>query len=112
MAITFRNVEGSTDDPIESWPYEGLVEVLERGGVRAWGPIFKEIRREPWGPVARRIESYVRYCEEPALVNLFGLAITRARETQETGSEGSSSTGSRSSLSDPRSAPGTPRTRS
>ena len=160
MTIAFRNVEGSTDEPVESWPYEGLVAVLERGGVSAWRPILAEIRRRPWGPVARKVEHYLGYCDEQALVNLFSLAVARSREGQEarerdavaerirasvarsglTAREfaplvGTSASrlstymtgrtmpsagmllriekqASNASLSDPRSAPGTPRTRS
>ncbi len=83
MTIAFRNVEGTTDDPVALWPYEGLVSVLANGGVRDWRPVLAEIRLQPWGPVARKVEHLMTYCEEPGLVNLFTLAIARARESRE-----------------------------
>lgn len=83
MTMEFRNVQGSTSDPVSSWPYEGLVSVLEHGGVIAWRPVLSELTREPWGPVARSVESYLAYSDEPALVNLLSRAVTRARERRE-----------------------------
>lgn len=83
MTIDFRNVEGSTADPVGTWPYEGLVSVLEHGGVRAWRPVFEQLEREPWGAVARSVEAYLAYSSEPALVSLFGRALARARLRRE-----------------------------
>ena len=83
MITEFRNVYGSAEDPVATWPYEGMVEVLERGGAHSWRPILTEIRREPWGPVARRLEKYLSYAEEQALVNLFSLAISTYRAAAE-----------------------------
>ena len=83
MTIALLNVEGSPDQPVASWPYEGLVNVLERGLVSDRRPVFAEIRRQPWGPVARKVEKCLGYCDEAALVSLVSLAIARAREAQE-----------------------------
>lgn len=47
MTSRFLNVEGSPDQPVAPWPYEGLVNVLERGLVSDWRPVFAEIRRQP-----------------------------------------------------------------
>lgn len=80
MTIAFRNVDGSSADPVDSWPYEALVATLERGGVRDWRPVLAEIRRQPWGPVARSIESYLAYSEDRAIVALFTRAISVARD--------------------------------
>lgn len=33
MALSFRNVDADPSDPVESWPYEGLVTAVERGGL-------------------------------------------------------------------------------
>jgi hypothetical protein len=79
MGVQFRNVDGSPADSIESWPYEGLVTVIDRGLVPDWRPIFDEIRRSPWGPVARRVEQYLDYREPDGVSTLFALAIDRAR---------------------------------
>lgn len=82
MTVTaFRNVEGSATDDVYAWPYEALVSTLERGTVRHWRPVLTEIRRRPWGSVARSLERYVGYTEERALAALLRRAIDDARES-------------------------------
>jgi len=54
MTVFFRNVEGSVEDPVRTWPSEALAEVMERGLLQDWKPILTELRHDPWGPVARR----------------------------------------------------------
>ncbi|MEA2024322.1 MAG: helix-turn-helix transcriptional regulator [Actinomycetota bacterium] len=79
MPVEFRNVDASLTDDVHSWPYEGLVTVIDRGLVRDWQPIFAELRRSPWGRVARRVEQYLSYREPDGVSTLFALAIERAR---------------------------------
>lgn len=80
MALQFRNVDASPDDDVTTWPYEALVEAIDRGLVPDWQPIFDEIRRSPWGAVARRIERYLAYREHDGVSMLFILAIEHARD--------------------------------
>jgi len=80
MVLQFRNVEASPEDDVRTWPYEALVTAIDRGLVPDWQPIFAEIRRSPWGRVARRVERYLRYREPDGAGTLFALAIERARE--------------------------------
>lgn len=79
MPVVFRNVEASPDDDVRTWPYEALVTVIDRGLVGDWQPVFAEIRRSPWGPVARRVERCLSYREPDGVGTLFALAIERAR---------------------------------
>ncbi|MDD9368556.1 MAG: helix-turn-helix transcriptional regulator [Acidimicrobiales bacterium] len=79
MPLAFRNVGASPDDDVRTWPYEALVAAIDRGLVPDWQPIFAEIRRSPWGPVARRIERYLSYREPDGAGTLFSLALDRAR---------------------------------
>ena len=78
--LRFRNVDAEPADDVRTWPYEALVTAIDRGLVPDWQPIFVEIRRSPWGPVARRVERYLDYREADAVSTLFKLAIHRARE--------------------------------
>jgi hypothetical protein len=34
--LTFRNVDASPTDPVETWPYEGLVAAVERGSLSTY----------------------------------------------------------------------------
>jgi len=79
MGLRFRNVDASPDDGVRTWPYEALVTAIDRGLVPDWQPLFAEIRRSPWGRVARRIERYLSYREPDGVSTLFALAIDRAR---------------------------------
>ncbi|MBL8779265.1 MAG: helix-turn-helix transcriptional regulator [Acidimicrobiales bacterium] len=79
MAVQFRNVDASPDDDVRTWPYEALVTVVDRGLVPDWQPVFAEIRRSPWGRVARRVERYLAYRDPDGVGTLFRLAIDRAR---------------------------------
>ena len=56
MTVAFRNVDVAPGDAVSTWPYEALATVLERGLVPDWRPVLAELRREPWGPVSRRVE--------------------------------------------------------
>lgn len=79
MPVQFRNVDASPTDDVQTWPYEALVTVIDRGLVQDWRPIFVELRRSPWGRVARRVEQYLSYRHPDGVGTLFSLAIERAR---------------------------------
>lgn len=83
MPVGFRNVDASPTDDVRTWPYEALVTVVDRGLVADWKPVFDEIRRSPWGKVARRVEHYLSYRGRDGVSALFGLAIQRARSDAE-----------------------------
>ena len=78
--LRFRNVDAEPADDVRTWPYEALVTAIDRGLVPDWQPIFAEIRRSPWGPIARRVERYLDYRDADAVSTLFTLAIHHARE--------------------------------
>ena len=83
MPVAFRNVDASPTDDIATWPYEALVTVIDRGLVGDWKPIFDEVRRSPWGKVARRVEEYLSYRERDGVSTLFRLAVEHARSEAE-----------------------------
>ena len=77
--LRFRNVDAEPADDVATWPYEALVAAIDRGLVPDWRPIFVEVRRSPWGTVARRVQHYLDYRDADAVSTLFALAIERAR---------------------------------
>ncbi len=83
MSVSFRNVDADPDDDVCSWPYEALVTVIDRGLVQDWQPVFAELRRAPWGPLARRVERYLSYREPDGVSALFRLAVDEARRNSE-----------------------------
>ena len=78
--VRFRNVDADPADDVRTWPYEALVAAIDRGLVPDWRPIFAEIRRSPWGIVARRVGRYLDYRDPDGVSTLFALAIERARQ--------------------------------
>ena len=79
MTVAFRNVDASPTDDVRTWPYEALVAVIDRGLVPDWQPIFAELRRSPWGRVARRVDHYLSYRGPGPAGTLFALAVEHAR---------------------------------
>lgn len=84
MNNLFRNVEGSPSDPVHTWPYEGMVSVIERGNILDWGPLIEFIRKDPWGRVARNLEIYLGYSDLADVSAFFRLVLDDARERVET----------------------------
>jgi len=54
-ALRFRNIDASPDDPVETWPFEGILAAVERGTLPDWRRLATAIRTDPWGPVARQV---------------------------------------------------------
>lgn len=79
MTVQFRNVDVAPADDVTTWPFEALVTVIERGLVADWQVVFAEIRRQPWGPVARRVERIAASTDDVAAGRLFSLAVACAR---------------------------------
>ena len=51
---------------VQTWPYEALGETMERGLIGDWNPILDELRREPWGTVARKVARWASLASEEA----------------------------------------------
>lgn len=83
MPLRFRNVDASPDDDVRTWPFEALATAIDRGLVADWQPLFSEIRRTPWGRVARRVERYLEVRDPDGVTTLFRLAIQRARDASD-----------------------------
>jgi len=81
--LAFRNVDASPEDPVSDWPLEAIQTALERGGLRDWRRMAREVREEPWGPVARRIEEALAYSRPYGVAPAFERAIARSREAAE-----------------------------
>ena len=83
MANLFRNVDGSPNDPVDTWPYEGMVSVIERGNILDWAPLIDFIRLDPWGRVARNLEIYLGYSDLEDVSAFFRLVLEDARDRVE-----------------------------
>jgi DNA-binding transcriptional regulator YiaG len=79
MPLRFRNVDARPQDPVDTWPVEGVIAALERGSLSDWRRIASAVRADPWGPVARRLEDALRASRPYGVAALMERAIERAR---------------------------------
>ena len=77
--LRFRNLNVSPDDPVETWPFEGILAALERGTLPDWRRIVSAIEKDPWGPVARQVEEAISMELPSGVAPLFRTAIARSR---------------------------------
>ena len=81
--LRLRNVDVDPADPLESWPYEALITLIERGGVKDLARLTQAIGLDPWGPVARQVEAYLGYASPAGIGPLLTRRISRARADTE-----------------------------
>lgn len=53
-ALKFRNITASVDDPVETWPFEGILAAVERGTLPDWRRLAAAIRTDPGDPSRSR----------------------------------------------------------
>ena len=78
-ALKFRNVDASPDDPVETWPFEGILAAVERGTLPDWDRLATAIRADPWGPVAQQVLEAVRLSHPYGTTELLEAVVARAR---------------------------------
>jgi hypothetical protein len=81
--LRFRNIEANPDDPVESWPIEGIHTALSRGTLIDWRRIIDAVRRDPWGQVARDVEYVLSYDRPYGTAEAFERAIANLRSAAE-----------------------------
>jgi DNA-binding transcriptional regulator YiaG len=79
-ALKFRNVDASPDDPVESWPFEGILAAVERGTLPDWRRLAAAIRADPWGPVAQQVLEAVRLSRPYGTAELLEGVVDQARK--------------------------------
>lgn len=79
-ALKFRNLTASPDDPVETWPFEGIVAAVERGTLPDWRRLAKVIQSDPWGPVAQQVLEAIQLAHPHGTAELLEGAISRARQ--------------------------------
>lgn len=84
-ALRFRNVDADPTDPVATWPTEGVMAALERGGLSDWQRLAAAVHADPWGPVARRLEDALRATQPYGVAVLMERALQRARAAAEAG---------------------------
>ena len=79
-ALKFRNLTASPDDPLEIWPFEGILAAVERGTLPDWRRLAKVIQADPWGPVAQQVLEAVHLTRPYGTAELLEGVVERARK--------------------------------
>ncbi|MGH3912006.1 MAG: helix-turn-helix domain-containing protein [Pseudonocardiaceae bacterium] len=86
MSLAFRNLDLSPEGPVELWPTEAILTALERGGLGHWRRLTAAIYKDPWGPVARRVQEALEvsrpYGVGVLMTDVLTTARTRAEHTE------------------------------
>ncbi|MCL2782088.1 MAG: helix-turn-helix transcriptional regulator [Actinomycetia bacterium] len=77
--LRFRNLAIAPTEPVATWPDEAMRTALERGSLADFRRIATAIGDDPWGPVARQVESVLAYTTPYGAANLFRNIIERSR---------------------------------
>lgn len=83
MALTFRNLTVTPDDPVEIWPTEAVHTALERGDLHDWQRIASAILRDPWGPTARSVEEILAFTRPYGIAEAMTSVLADARARRE-----------------------------
>jgi len=78
-ALNFRNISASPDDPVDIWPFEGILAAVERGSLPDWRRLAGAIRADPWGPVAQQVLEAIRLSRPYGTAQLLEGVVERAR---------------------------------
>lgn len=79
-ALKFRNITASPDDPVETWPFEGILAAVERGTLPDWRRLAQAIQADPWGPVAQQVIEALDLARPYGTTELLTELIERARQ--------------------------------
>ena len=79
-ALKFRNIDASPDDPVDTWPFEGILAAIERGTLPDWSRLAAAIQADPWGPVAQQVLEAIRLSRPYGTAELLEGVVSRARK--------------------------------
>ncbi len=78
-ALKFRNINSSPEDPVETWPFEGILAAVERGTLPDWRRLAEAIKADPWGPVAQQVMEAITLARPYGTTELMQGVVSRAR---------------------------------
>jgi DNA-binding transcriptional regulator YiaG len=78
--LKFRNIDASPEDPVATWPFEGILTAVERGTLPDWHRLAEAIQADPWRPVAQQVLEAVRLTRPYGTAELLEGVVERARK--------------------------------
>ncbi|MBT2497935.1 helix-turn-helix domain-containing protein [Agromyces sp. ISL-38] len=83
MALRFRNLNVSPDDPVTEWGVEGILAAIDRGGLDDWSKVGVAVEVAPYGPVAADLEEALAIAESGGAAALLRRVLDDARASAE-----------------------------
>jgi hypothetical protein len=78
--MNFKNVNACSDDPVESWGFEGVLAVLQRGDLKDWHKLYVALRNDRQGRLRETAEVALDILAHgdihPGLADTFRLLLT------------------------------------
>jgi len=62
--MQFRNINATSDDPVEKWGSEGILTALERGDLPEWHKIYAALKNDKTNYVRPRLEQALEILEQ------------------------------------------------
>ena len=78
--LKFRNIVVSPEDPVDAWPFEGILAAVERGTLPDWRRLAQAIYADPWGPVAQQVLEAVKLSHPYGTTELLEGVVSRSRQ--------------------------------
>ena len=79
MTPPIRNVDVPLNGPLDEWPMEALLTLVERGSLSDWRRIAISIDDLPWGPTARNIDAITSWGENAGVDDILRARLDAAR---------------------------------
>lgn len=79
MAVAFRNIDVTPDDPVEEWGFEGMLAAVDRGSLREWRTIMRAVRADPFGDTADTLVEVLETAEDSGVVGALRCGLEQAR---------------------------------
>lgn len=80
MALTFRNIDVSPQEPVGRWGFEGLLAAVDRGSLRDWRRIMHEVSGDPWGETTETLAQVLAAAEDSGVAEALRRAVQIARD--------------------------------
>lgn len=80
MALKFRNLDVTPEDPVSEWGFEGLLAAVDRGSLGDWRKVMGEVSRAPWGETAETLGQVLEVAEDSGVAEALRRAVQVARD--------------------------------
>lgn len=79
LTTEFRNIDLDTSASIAELSFEAIQTIMSRGSLQDWQLLGAEIKRNPWGELARNVETIAGWNENYGVDALFLRHIEQSR---------------------------------